>query len=127
MPTATLCGELRHNLQAFRDRLGLQELQQVIGPARLGVGARHIEPDKRMRAHNGSGALVRLRERSFGSQAVSVFLNRDGKGCVKPFAERICDFIHFGLIREHERLGRAQREALRHRLTVFQVLVGLQL
>src|SRR5450432_4645715 len=71
--------------------------------------------------------VVTVQHRTFGSKAVSEFLNRNGKGCVKPFAERICNFIHFSLMSEHERFHRTQREPFGNRFPVFRVFVGLQL
>src|SRR5574340_710212 len=40
------------------DALGLGEQEEVIRSARLGVGARHIEAAKRVRAHDGARALA---------------------------------------------------------------------
>src|ERR1700686_3761900 len=42
----------------FRDRLGLQELQQIIRAAGLRVRAGHVEAPKRMRSHHRPGTLA---------------------------------------------------------------------
>ena len=42
----------------FGNALGLEVEQQIIAPTRLRVGARHVEPAKRMNADHGTGDLA---------------------------------------------------------------------